>query len=159
MRRDRIGFVFQSFNLVPSLTAAQNITLPVRLAKRQPDAAWVAEVTARVGLGDRVKHKPGELSGGQQQRVAIARALVARPDAIFADEPTGALDTRSGRAILTLLRESVDLLDQTVVMVTHDPTAASYADTVVFLADGRIVDTIASPTAESVAARMTRLGD
>ena len=159
LRRDRIGFVFQSFNLVPSLTAAQNITLPLRLAKRQPDAAWVAEVTARVGLGDRVKHKPGELSGGQQQRVAIARALVARPEAIFADEPTGALDTRTGRAILTLLRESVDVLDQTVVMVTHDPTAASYADTVVFLADGRIVDTIASPTAESVAERMTRLGD
>ena len=121
LRRERIGFVFQSFNLVPSLTAAQNITLPLRLAKQKPDKAWLAEVTARVGLADRVKHKPGELSGGQQQRVAIARALIARPEVIFADEPTGALDTRTGKEILSLLREAVDGLDQTVVMVTHDP--------------------------------------
>lgn len=158
-RRERIGFVFQSFNLVPSLTAAQNITLPLRLAKQKPDKAWLAEVTERVGLTERIKHKPGELSGGQQQRVAIARALVAQPEVIFADEPTGALDTRTGKAILSLLREAVDGLDQTVVMVTHDPTAAAYADTVVFLADGEIVDTMAGPSPERVAERMTHLGD
>ena len=158
-RRERIGFVFQSFNLVPSLTAAQNITLPLRLAKQKPDRAWLSEVTERVGLADRAKHKPGELSGGQQQRVAIARALVACPDVIFADEPTGALDTRTGKAILSLLREAVDGLDQTVVMVTHDPSAAAYADTVVFLADGQIVETMADPSPDRVAERMTHLGD
>ena len=156
-RRDRIGFVFQSFNLVPALTAAQNITLPLRLAKQKPDRAWLAEVTARVGLTDRVGHKPSELSGGQQQRVAIARALISRPEVIFADEPTGALDVRTGREILSLMREASDLLDQTVVMVTHDPNAAASADTVVFLADGRIVDTMPNPTAERVAERMTHL--
>jgi putative ABC transport system ATP-binding protein len=159
LRRERIGFVFQSFNLVPSLTAAQNITLPLRLAKQNSDKAWLAEVTERVGLADRIKHKPGELSGGQQQRVAIARALVTRPDVIFADEPTGALDARTGRDILSLLREAVDSLGQTVVMVTHDPIAAAYADTVVFLADGRVVDTMDSPSPERVADRMTHLGD
>jgi putative ABC transport system ATP-binding protein len=158
-RRERIGFVFQSFNLVPALTAAQNITLPLRLAKRKPDKAWLAEVTERVGLADRIKHKPSELSGGQQQRVAIARALVAQPEVIFADEPTGALDTRTSKAILSLLREAVDGLDQTVVMVTHDPTAAAYADTVVFLADGQIVETMADPSPDRVAERMTHLGD
>jgi putative ABC transport system ATP-binding protein len=158
-RRERIGFVFQSFNLVPSLTAAQNITLPLQLAKQKPDRAWLAEVTRRVGLADRIKHKPGELSGGQQQRVAIARALVAQPEVIFADEPTGALDTRTGKAILQLLREAVDGLDQTVVMVTHDPTAAAYADTVVFLADGRVVDTMSGPSSDRVAERMTHLED
>jgi putative ABC transport system ATP-binding protein len=159
LRRERIGFVFQSFNLVPSLTAAQNITLPLRLAKRKPDSAWLAEVTARVGMADRARHKPGELSGGQQQRVAIARALVSRPEVVFADEPTGALDTRTGKDILSLLREAADNLDQTVVMVTHDPNAAAYADTVVFLADGRTVDAMPSPTADRVAERMTHLGD
>jgi len=159
LRRERIGFVFQSFNLVPSLTAAQNITLPLKLAKRAPDRAWIGEVIERVGLAGRVEHKPGELSGGQQQRVAIARALAARPDVIFADEPTGALDTQTGREILALLREAVTLLDQTVVMVTHDPTAASHADTVVFLVDGRVADTMTRPSAEAVADRMTRLGD
>jgi putative ABC transport system ATP-binding protein len=159
LRRVRIGFVFQSFNLVPSLTAAQNITLPLRLAKEKPDKAWFSEVTDRVGLADRIKHKPGELSGGQQQRVAIARALIARPEVIFADEPTGALDTRTGKEILALLREAVDGLDQTVVMVTHDPNAAASADTVVFLADGQIVDTMPHPTADRVADRMTHLGD
>jgi putative ABC transport system ATP-binding protein len=159
LRRERIGFVFQSFNLVPSLTAEQNITLPLRLAKRGADADWLTEVTQRVGLGQRIKHKPGELSGGQQQRVAIARALIARPEVIFADEPTGALDTKTGKDILTLLREAVDDLGQTVVMVTHDPIAASYADTVVFLADGEIVDTIDAPSSELVAERMTHLGD
>ena len=157
LRRERIGFVFQSFNLVPSLTAAQNITLPLRLAKRKPDKAWLAEVTARVGLADRIKHKPGELSGGQQQRVAIARALIARPEVIFADEPTGALDTRTGKEILALLREAVDCLQQTVVMVTHDPNAAAYADNVVFLADGEIVDTMTQPSVGRVAERMTHL--
>jgi putative ABC transport system ATP-binding protein len=159
LRRERIGFVFQSFNLVPSLNALQNITLPLRLAKRQPDRAWLEEVTARVGLAERVRHRPAELSGGQQQRVAIARALVTRPDVIFADEPTGALDTRTGRDILTLLREAVDGLGQTVVMVTHDPVAAASADTVVFLADGRIAGTMAAPTPDRVATRMTHLGD
>jgi putative ABC transport system ATP-binding protein len=159
LRRERVGFVFQSFNLVPSLTAAQNVTLPLRLAKRKPDKQWLEEVTHRVGLAERVGHKPGELSGGQQQRVAIARALVTRPDVVFADEPTGALDTRTGKEILALLREAVDALGQTVVMVTHDPVAASYADEVVFLADGEIVDMMASPSTQRVAARMTRLGD
>jgi putative ABC transport system ATP-binding protein len=159
LRRERIGFVFQSFNLVASLTAAQNITLPLRLADRKPEQAWLEEVTERTGLGERMRHKPGELSGGQQQRVAIARALVARPDVIFADEPTGALDTRTGREILSLLREAVDGLGQTVVMVTHDPVAASYADSVLFLADGRIVDELERPSVERVADRMTRLGD
>jgi putative ABC transport system ATP-binding protein len=158
-RRERVGFVFQSFNLVPSLTATQNITLPLRLAKQKPDKVWLAEVIERVGLADRSKHKPGELSGGQQQRVAIARALVAQPEVIFADEPTGALDTRTGKAILSLLREAVDGLDQTVVMVTHDPTAAAFADTVVFLADGRVVDTMAAPSSDRVAEHMTHLGD
>src|SRR4051812_16791312 len=157
LRRDTVGFVFQSFNLVPSLTAAQNITLPLRLAKRKPDGAWLTEVVERVGLVARVGHKPGQLSGGQQQRVAIARALVARPQVIFADEPTGALDTRTGRDILALLREAVDDLGQSVAMVTHDAVAASYADTVVFLADGRVVDTMAAPSPERVAERMTHL--
>jgi putative ABC transport system ATP-binding protein len=159
LRRERIGFVFQSFNLVPSLTAVQNITLPLRLAKQKPDKTWLREVIERVGLSERIKHKPGELSGGQQQRVAIARALVARPEVVFADEPTGALDTRTGKQILALLREAVDVLDQTVVMVTHDPVAAASSDTVVFLADGQIVDTMDRPSPDRVADRMTRLGD
>jgi putative ABC transport system ATP-binding protein len=158
-RRDHIGFVFQSFNLVASLTAAQNITLPLRLAKRDADRVWLDEVIERVGLADRLRHKPGELSGGQQQRVAIARALAAQPEVIFADEPTGALDTRTGKEILRLLREAVDGLGQTVVMVTHDPVASSYADVVVFLADGEIVEIMGHPTPERVADRMTRLGD
>jgi putative ABC transport system ATP-binding protein len=157
LRRERVGFVFQSFNLVPSLSAADNITLPLRLAGRKADAQWLGEVVSRVRLGDRVRHKPGELSGGQQQRVAIARALVARPDVIFADEPTGALDLRSGRDVLRLLREAVDELDRTVVMVTHDPLAASHADAVVFLADGAVVDRMSSPSPDRVAERMTHL--
>jgi putative ABC transport system ATP-binding protein len=159
LRRETVGFVFQSFNLVPSLTATQNITLPLRLAKRNPNEEWLAEVVERVGLTKRIKHKPGELSGGQQQRVAIARALVTHPRVIFADEPTGALDTRTSKDILRLLREAVDGLEQTVVMVTHDPIAASYADTVVFLADGAVVDTMASPSPERIAERMTHLED
>jgi putative ABC transport system ATP-binding protein len=159
LRRETVGFVFQSFNLVPSLTATQNITLPLRLAKRKAEKEWLGEVIERVGLTQRAKHKPGELSGGQQQRVAIARALVTRPQVIFADEPTGALDTRASREILVLLREAVDSLEQTVAMVTHDPIAASYADAVVFLADGQVVDTMTEPSVARVAERMTHLED
>jgi putative ABC transport system ATP-binding protein len=159
LRRETVGFVFQSFNLVPSLTATQNITLPLRLAKRKAEKEWLGEVIERVGLTQRAKHKPGELSGGQQQRVAIARALVTRPRVIFADEPTGALDMRASREILALLREAVDGLEQTVAMVTHDPIAASYADAVVFLADGQVVDTMTEPSVARVAERMTHLED
>ncbi|MGI5207072.1 ABC transporter ATP-binding protein [Spirillospora sp. CA-108201] len=158
LRRRRVGFVFQAFNLVPSLTVEQNITLPLRLARTRPDKEWLTEVVARVGLADRTGHRPGQLSGGQQQRVAIARALATRPDVVFGDEPTGALDTMTAREVLTLLRETVDGMGQTVVMVTHDPVAASYADTVLFLADGRIVDSMDAPSSDKVAARMTRLG-
>jgi putative ABC transport system ATP-binding protein len=157
LRRDRVGFVFQAFNLVPSLTAEQNVTLPLRLAGRSADRRRVAEVLGRVGLTERRHHRPAELSGGQQQRVALARALVTRPEVLFADEPTGALDLRTGREVLGLFRELVDTLGQTVVMVTHDPVAAAYADSVLFLADGRIVDRLEGPTAEAVAERMTAL--
>ena len=158
LRRDRIGFVFQAFNLIPTLTARENIVLPDRLAGRRADRAWVDEVVAAVGLGDRLGHRPSELSGGQQQRVAVARALAGRPDIVFADEPTGNLDSRTGAEILGFLRRAVDDLGQTVVMVTHEPTAAAHADEVVFLADGRIVDGLASPTATSVLDRMSSLG-
>jgi putative ABC transport system ATP-binding protein len=157
-RRERIGFIFQAFNLLPALTVQQNITLPLRLAGKRPDPKLVADVINRVGLAERRKHLPAELSGGQQQRVAIARALVTRPAVIFADEPTGALDTRTARDVLGLLRESVDRYGQTVVMVTHDPVAASYADRVVFLADGQFVGELRNPTADAVAERMTHLG-
>jgi putative ABC transport system ATP-binding protein len=159
LRRERIGFVFQAFNLVPSLTVTQNITLPLRLAGARVDRAWLAQILTRVGLAERADHRPAQLSGGQQQRVAIARALVTRPEVVFADEPTGSLDTMTARDVLMLLRETVDGLGQTVVMVTHDPVAASYADMVLFLADGRIVDSMRAPTAAAVAERMTRLGD
>jgi putative ABC transport system ATP-binding protein len=158
LRRERIGFVFQAFNLLPSLTVEQNMALPLRLAGRRPDRAWTREVVERVGLGARLKHRPGQLSGGQQQRVAIARALLTRPEVVFADEPTGALDTRTGGAILALLRHVVDALGQTVVMVTHDPLAAAHADRVLYLADGAIVATDEAPTADAVAERMTHLG-
>src|SRR4051812_46485732 len=157
LRRDRMGFVFQAYNLMPSLTVAQNIGLPARLAGSRVDRARLAEVARRVGLTDRMRHRPGELSGGQQQRVAIARALVMRPDVVFADEPTGALDSRTGGEILGLLRESVDRDALTIVMVTHDPLAAARADSVLFLADGRIVDHLVGPTADLVAERMTHL--
>jgi putative ABC transport system ATP-binding protein len=150
LRREKVGFVFQQFNLLPTLTAQENILLPLAIAGRKPDAAWFQTVIDTVGLADRLKHRPSELSGGQQQRVACARALVSRPEVIFADEPTGNLDSRSGADILTFLRRSVDEFGQTIVMVTHDANAASYADRVIFLADGRIVDEIASPTAEMV---------
>ncbi|MBD3136073.1 ABC transporter ATP-binding protein [Microbispora bryophytorum] len=158
LRRQRIGFVFQAFNLVSSLTVLENITLPMRLAGARVDRAWLEEIVGRVGLAGRVGHRPAQLSGGQQQRVAIARALVTRPQVVFGDEPTGALDTMTAQDVLRLLREVVDGLGQTVVMVTHDPVAASYADTVLFLADGRIVDAMAAPSSEKVAERMTRLG-
>ncbi|MFG1945727.1 ABC transporter ATP-binding protein [Nonomuraea sp. NPDC048826] len=158
LRRRRVGFVFQAFNLVPSLTVTENITLPLRLAGVAADRAWLSEIVRRVGLDGRTGHRPAQLSGGQQQRVAIARALVTRPEVVFGDEPTGALDTMTARDVLVLLREVVTGLGQTVVMVTHDPVAASYADTVLFLADGRIVDSMSAPSAEKVAERMTRLG-
>jgi putative ABC transport system ATP-binding protein len=150
LRRDRVAFVFQSFNLMPALTVWQNVTLPAVLAGRRTDKAWVTEVLGRVGLADRVRHRPGELSGGQQQRVAIARALASRPAVTFADEPTGALDTNTAREVLGLLRQLASA-GQTIVMVTHDPVAASYADSVLFLVDGRIVRRLAAPTAAAVA--------
>jgi putative ABC transport system ATP-binding protein len=159
LRRDRIGFVFQAFNLVPALTVEQNVTLPLRLAGRRADKREVAEVLDRVGLADRRRHRPSQLSGGQQQRVALARALVTQPEVLFADEPTGALDLRTGKEVLGLFREAVDRSGQTVVMVTHDPVAASYADSVLFLRDGAIVDGLRDPTAEAVAERMTALTD
>jgi putative ABC transport system ATP-binding protein len=159
LRRERIGFVFQAFNLLPTLTAAENITLPIDLAGGKPDAEWVDTVVKTVGLGDRLKHRPSELSGGQQQRVAVARALASRPAIIFADEPTGNLDSRSGREILSFMRRAVDELGQTIVMVTHDPGAASYADHVVFLADGRIVDEMDEPTAQKVLDRLKLFGE
>jgi putative ABC transport system ATP-binding protein len=158
LRRDRIGFVFQSFNLLPTLTAAENIVLPMRIAGRRPDKQWVASIVETVGLSGRLDHRPAQLSGGQQQRVAAARALASKPEIVFADEPTGALDRRSGTELLALLRRAVDDLGQTVVMVTHDPTAACYADRVVFLADGHLVDELHSPTAEDVLDHMKHLG-
>ncbi|KUN22265.1 MULTISPECIES: ABC transporter ATP-binding protein [Streptomyces] len=154
LRRDRIGFIFQAFNLLPTLNAIENITLPMDIAGRKPDRAWLDRVVETVGLAGRLKHRPTQLSGGQQQRVAVARALAARPEIIFGDEPTGNLDSRAGAEVLGFLRRSVDELGQTIVMVTHDPVAASYADRVLYLADGRIVDEMYQPTAEQVLDRM-----
>ncbi|MET7640332.1 ABC transporter ATP-binding protein [Streptomyces sp. NPDC005438] len=154
LRRDHIGFIFQAFNLLPTLNALENITLPMDIAGRKPDREWLDRVVQTVGLGDRLKHRPNQLSGGQQQRVAVARALAARPDIIFGDEPTGNLDSRSGSEVLGFLRRSVQELGQTIVMVTHDPVAASYADRVLYLADGRIVDEMYQPTPERVLDRM-----
>ncbi|MEU8785131.1 ABC transporter ATP-binding protein [Streptomyces sp. NPDC048637] len=154
LRRDKIGFIFQAFNLLPTLTALENITLPMDIAGRKPDREWVSAVIETVGLSGRLAHRPAQLSGGQQQRVAVARALAAQPEIIFADEPTGNLDSRSGAEVLGFLRESVQAMQQTVVMVTHDPVAAGYADRVVFLADGRIVEELHSPTADAVLDRM-----
>jgi putative ABC transport system ATP-binding protein len=159
LRRDRVGFVFQSFNLVPTMNAADNITLPLLLAGRRGDRAWIGQVIATMGIADRLKHRPHEMSGGQQQRVAVARALVTRPEIIFADEPTGNLDSHAGAEVLTFLRRAVDDMSQTIVMVTHDPTAASYADRIVFLADGQIVDEMHEPTAERVLERMKKFGE
>jgi putative ABC transport system ATP-binding protein len=157
LRRDRIGFVFQSFNLVPTLTAFENITLPIAIAGRKPVQPWLDMVISTLGLTDRLTHRPSELSGGQQQRVAVARALASRPEIIFGDEPTGNLDSRSSGEVMGILRRSVDDLGQTVVMVTHDARAAGYADRVLFLADGRIVDELRAPTAEIVLDRMKEL--
>ncbi|MFB7056582.1 ABC transporter ATP-binding protein [Streptomyces vinaceus] len=158
IRREKLGFIFQAFNLLPTLTALENILLPLQLAGRTPDQEWLDAVVASVGLADRLGHRPSQLSGGQQQRVACARALASRPEIIFADEPTGNLDSRSSGEVLSFLAASVRELGQTVVMVTHDPVAASYAGRVVFLADGRIVDELQRPTADSVLARMKRFG-
>ncbi|MEU8263940.1 ABC transporter ATP-binding protein [Micromonospora sp. NPDC048999] len=159
LRRDRLGFVFQAFNLLPTLTATENITLPADLAGRKVDPEWFDTVVTTLALGDRLGHRPSQLSGGQQQRVAVARALVSKPDVVFGDEPTGALDSRTSAELLGFLRSAVDDLGQTVVMVTHDPIAAAYADRVIFLADGRIVDEMTSPTRDSVLETMKRLGD
>jgi putative ABC transport system ATP-binding protein len=159
LRRERIGFVFQAFNLLPSLTVAQNIGLPMRLDGHRVRRSAVREVAARVGLEKRLRHRPSQLSGGQQQRVAIARAVVTRPEVVFADEPTGALDSRTGREVLGLLREIVDADGRTVVMVTHDPAAAAWADRVILLADGRLVGALEDPSADEVAERLAHLGD
>jgi putative ABC transport system ATP-binding protein len=158
LRRERLGFVFQAFNLLPTLTAAENISLPLRLAGRRADRAWLEEVVEVVGLRDRLGNRPSELSGGQQQRVAVARALASRPQVVFADEPTGNLDSRSGAEVLGLLRKSVDRYGQTVVMVTHDPAAAAWADAAVFLCDGRLVEGIEAPSAQRVLERMSAIG-
>ncbi|WP_199747566.1 ABC transporter ATP-binding protein [Actinomadura sp. WAC 06369] len=158
LRRDRVGFVFQAFNLVGALTVEQNILLPGRLSGRRPEPAWLAEVIDRVGLGERLRHRPAELSGGQQQRVAIARALATRPEVVFCDEPTGALDTQTAAEVLALLRAAVDDTGQTVIMVTHDPVAASYADRVVVLADGRIVSDLPRPGVQRIAEQLANLG-
>ncbi|MDH4278264.1 MAG: ABC transporter ATP-binding protein [Acidimicrobiia bacterium] len=158
LRRERVGFIFQAFNLVPTLTAAENITLPLDLAGRSLDQTWFDQVMDATGLRNRLGHKPEELSGGQQQRVAVARALISQPDIIFADEPTGNLDSASGDEILSFMRRATDDFGQTIVMVTHSPVAATYADNVLFLADGRIVDDLANPTADSVLDRIRELG-
>jgi putative ABC transport system ATP-binding protein len=159
LRRDHVGFVFQSFNLVPTITAAENITLPLLLAGRKGDPEWIAKVIKTLDIGNRLKHRPQEMSGGQQQRVAVARALASQPEIIFADEPTGNLDSHAGAEVLTFMRRAVDEMGQTIVMVTHDPIAASYADRIVFLADGRIVDEMTEPTADRVLERMKRFGE
>jgi putative ABC transport system ATP-binding protein len=158
LRRDRVGFIFQTFNLVPTLNAIENLTLPLDLAAKKVDPGWLNFVVDTLGIGDRLKHKPLELSGGQQQRVAVGRALVTRPAIIFGDEPTGNLDSRSSAEVMRLLRDAVTSLGQTVVIVTHDPIAAGYADRVVFLGDGRIVDELSNPTAQQIIDHMKREG-
>ncbi|MFG2158013.1 ABC transporter ATP-binding protein [Streptomyces olivaceus] len=159
LRRERVGFVFQAYNLIPSLSVEDNITLPLRLAGRRPDRAWLRTLTERVGLADRLAHRPAELSGGQQQRAAVVRALAAKPAVVFADEPTGALDLRSAHQVLDLLRGLVDDLGQTVVMVTHDPAAAARAHRALVMADGRVVDALERPTAPELAERLVALGE
>jgi putative ABC transport system ATP-binding protein len=158
LRREKVGFIFQAFNLIPTLSARENIVLPLSLAGRKPDKRWLDHVVGTVGLADRLDHRPSELSGGQQQRVAVARALAGQPEIIFGDEPTGNLDSRTGAEILAFMRAAVDEMGQTIVMVTHDPVAASYAQRVLFLADGRIVDEMAAPTAERVLDRLKAFG-
>jgi putative ABC transport system ATP-binding protein len=159
LRRERVGFIFQFFNLVPTLTAGDNVTLPIALAGRKPEEEWLDSVVGTLGIADRLTHLPAELSGGQQQRVAVARALVNRPEIVFADEPTGNLDSRSGAEVLRFMRQAVDEFGQTIVMVTHDANAASRADRVVFLSDGRIVDEMAHPTADRILEHMKGLGE
>jgi putative ABC transport system ATP-binding protein len=159
LRRDHVGFIFQAYNLVPTLTARENLVLPLRLAGRSGDPAWLDTVIATLGLGDRLAHRPSEMSGGQQQRVAVGRALATRPRIVFADEPTGNLDSHASTEVLTFMRRAVDDMGQTIVMVTHDPRAASYADRVVFLADGRIVDEMTAPTTDLVLERMKKFGE
>ena len=159
LRRERVGFVFQAYNLLSALTVQDNITMPLRLSGTAVDREWAEQVVARVGMAERLHHRPAQLSGGQQQRAAVARALITRPELVLADEPTGALDSRSGAQVLSLLRESADDLGQTVLMVTHDPVAASYAQNVLFLADGRLVDSLEAPTPAAVAERISRLGE
>ena len=159
IRRDQLGFIFQAYNLIPTLNALENMTLPMSLAGRKPDPAWLDTIVQTVRLQDRLTHRPAELSGGQQQRVAVGRALLSKPSIIFADEPTGNLDSRTGAEILSFMRQAVREMHQTIVMVTHDPVAASYADRVVFLADGRIVDELSAPTPQRVLDRLTNLGD
>ena len=158
LRRDRVGFVFQTFNLVPTLNVTENVLLPMSIAGREPDRQWVDQILATLGLRDRLRHRPSELSGGQQQRVAVARALASRPEVVFADEPTGNLDSRASAELLDILRKAVHEFGQTVVMVTHDPSAATYADEAIFLNDGRVVDHLDAPTADAVLERMTKLG-
>jgi putative ABC transport system ATP-binding protein len=159
LRRDKVGFIFQAYNLIPTLSASENITLPLSLGGRKPDKEWYDRIIDTVGLGNRLHHRPSELSGGQQQRVAVARALVSKPEIVFADEPTGNLDSHSGSEILTFMRQAVTQLGQTIVMVTHDPTAASYADRIVFLNDGKAVDEMIEPTVERVLDRLKKFGD
>jgi putative ABC transport system ATP-binding protein len=159
LRRDHVGFVFQAFNLVPTITAEENINLPMLLAGRKAEREWLAKITGTLDIGDRLQHRPDEMSGGQQQRVAVARALASRPEIIFADEPTGNLDSHAGAEVLGFMRRAVDEMGQTIVMVTHDPIAASYSDRIVFLADGRIVDEMLEPTADRVLERMKRFGE
>jgi len=158
LRRDRVGFIFQAFNLIPTLNAEENVLLPLSIAGKKPDAAWMDEVISALGLGDRLNHRPGELSGGQQQRVAAARALVSRPEIVFADEPSGNLDSKAGAELLDFMRRAVREFGQTIVMVTHDPMSASYAESILFLDDGRIVDTMTEPTPERVLDRMKSFG-
>jgi putative ABC transport system ATP-binding protein len=159
LRRDRIGFIFQAYNLVPTLSARENVTLPMDIAGRKPDQEWLEKIVATLGIGHRMSHRPSELSGGEQQRIAAARALAGRPEIIFADEPTGNLDSKASRELLGFMRSAVTDLGQTIVMVTHDPNAAAYADRVVFLADGHVVDEMAEPTAERIIDSMKSLGD
>jgi len=158
LRREKVGFIFQAFNLIPTLSAKENILLPLSLAGKEPDLALFTQVVETIGVGDRLSHRPSELSGGQQQRVAAARALVSRPDIVFADEPSGNLDSKSSAELLEFMRHAVDEFQQTIVMVTHDPVAAAYADRIVFLADGAVVGELDDPTADSVLDRMRRLG-
>lgn len=159
LRRDKLGFVFQAYNLIPTLTALENIVLPMTLGKTKPDEQWLDAIVSATGLKDRLSHRPAELSGGQQQRVAVARALASRPEVVFADEPTGNLDSKSSHEVLTFMRKAVAELGQTIVMVTHDPVAASHSDEVTFLADGKIVDHMTSPSAEAIVSRMLRIGE